>query len=62
MDEKEHGQTEEQVGDLVDIGAFGAELVPGDPLGQTGPGREEDEDENRRANLGDRRRMGLGLT
>jgi hypothetical protein len=51
MDEKEHGQEEEHVGGQVDIGALGAELVPGDPLGQDIPRREEDEDENRRANL-----------
>jgi hypothetical protein len=51
MDEKKHGQEKQQVRGLVDIGSLGAELIPGDPLGQNIPGREEDEDENRRANL-----------
>jgi hypothetical protein len=52
MDEKEHGQEKQQVGGLVDVGALGVELIPGDPLGQSIPGREKDEDENRGANLG----------
>ena len=52
MDEKEHGQEKQQVGGLVDIRSLGAELVPGDPLGQGILGRKEDEDENRRENLG----------
>jgi hypothetical protein len=51
IDKKEHGQEKEEMGGLVDIGALGAKLVPGDPLGQNILRRKDDEDENRRANL-----------
>ena len=62
VDEKDHGRGEQQVGGLVDVRAFGAELIPAGPLGLTGAGSEEDERESCHKDLDDTTPHGGCLT